>query len=142
MGGECTACKPSATAGPVHDPALKALCLFARVPKHVCDLLHISEPCVINPTSAGIMCERGCVHGVQRCSTSYVRLPADYPKLQSSHRPQDLGILWNDTWVSVTSGSEDYSFKVCNRTSAAPMLLTAHRLGYATCPSRFKWLAA
>ena len=49
---------------------------------------------------------------MQRCSTSYVRLPADYPKLVSSHRPQDLPIIWNDTWVSVTSGSEDYSFKV------------------------------
>ena len=50
--------------------------------------------------------------GLQRCTTSYVRLPGDYPKLPSSHRPVDLHIIWNDTWVSVTSGSEDYSFKV------------------------------
>ncbi len=49
---------------------------------------------------------------MQRCTTSYVRLPGDYPKLLSGHRPQDLQIIWNDTWVSVTSGSEDYSFKV------------------------------
>ena len=73
------------------------------------------------------MCEHGHVCAVQRCSTSYVRLPADYPKPLSSHRPQDLGILWNDTWVSVTSGSEDYSFKVCNCASAAlRVIVTCH----------------
>ena len=48
----------------------------------------------------------------QRCSPSYVLLPANYPKLKASGRTP-LGLaLFNDDWVSVTSGSEDYSFKV------------------------------
>ena len=65
------------------------------------------HPCVLKSEGP----ERALL-AVQRCSTSYVRLPLDYPKLLSKHRPQDLHIIWNDTWVSVTSGSEDYSFKV------------------------------
>ena len=48
----------------------------------------------------------------QRCSPSYVLLPSNYPKLKASGRTP-LGLaLFNDEWVSVTSGSEDYSFKV------------------------------
>lgn len=48
----------------------------------------------------------------QRCSPSYVLLPPNYPKLKASGRTP-LGLaLFNDDWVSVTSGSEDYSFKV------------------------------
>lgn len=48
----------------------------------------------------------------QRCSPSYVLLPQNYPKLKASGRTP-LGLaLYNDDWVSVTSGSEDYSFKV------------------------------
>ena len=48
----------------------------------------------------------------QRCSPSYVLLPTNYPKLKASGRTP-LGLaLFNDEWVSVTSGSEDYSFKV------------------------------
>jgi paired amphipathic helix protein Sin3a len=55
---------------------------------------------------------------LQRCSTSYVRLPSNYPKMicgGRAHPPpglETLAALLNDTWVSVTSGSEDYSFKV------------------------------
>lgn len=41
-----------------------------------------------------------------------MRLPPDYPKLQCSHRTPLALSLVNDIWVSVTSGSEDYSFKV------------------------------
>ena len=48
----------------------------------------------------------------QRCTTSYVRLPPDYPRLQCSGRTPLGASLVNDVWVSVTSGSEDYSFKV------------------------------
>ncbi|PRW32936.1 SIN3 component of histone deacetylase complex isoform C [Chlorella sorokiniana] len=47
----------------------------------------------------------------QRCSPSYVLLPSNYPKLKASGRTP-LGLtIFNDDWVSVTSGSEDYSFK-------------------------------
>lgn len=49
---------------------------------------------------------------VQRDTKSYARLPAAYPRLKCSGR-DDLGrSVLNDEWVSVTTGSEDYSFKV------------------------------
>ena len=47
-----------------------------------------------------------------RCTTSYVQLPKDYPTFKCSGRTADLAVLLNDGCVSVTSGSEDYSFKV------------------------------
>lgn len=47
----------------------------------------------------------------ERCSTSYVKLPSNYPPMSCQGRtPQQAAVL-NDQWVSVTSGSEDYSFK-------------------------------
>jgi len=47
----------------------------------------------------------------QRCSTSYVQLPKNYPPMTCHARTPQLAALLNDQWVSVTSGSEDYSFK-------------------------------
>jgi len=47
----------------------------------------------------------------ERATPSYVRLPDNYPKLKTSGRPDWVQALINDEWVSVTSGSEDYSFK-------------------------------
>lgn len=56
----------------------------------------------------------------QRCSPSYVLLPPNYPKLKASGRTP-LGLaLYNDDWVSVTSGSEDYSFKVGGAAAGPP----------------------
>ncbi|EEC78333.1 hypothetical protein OsI_18074 [Oryza sativa Indica Group] len=47
----------------------------------------------------------------QRCTPSYRLLPKNYPMPPASCRT-DLGAsVLNDLWVSVTSGSEDYSFK-------------------------------
>ncbi|CAA6665487.1 unnamed protein product [Spirodela intermedia] len=47
----------------------------------------------------------------QRCTPSYRLLPKSYPIPKASNRT-DLGAsVLNDVWVSVTSGSEDYSFK-------------------------------
>ncbi|PKU86623.1 paired amphipathic helix protein Sin3-like 4 isoform X1 [Dendrobium catenatum] len=47
----------------------------------------------------------------QRCTPSYRLLPKNYPMPAASHRTE-LGVsVLNDVWVSVTSGSEDYSFK-------------------------------
>ncbi|KAJ4974388.1 hypothetical protein NE237_007562 [Protea cynaroides] len=47
----------------------------------------------------------------QRCSPSYRLLPKNYQMPAASQRT-DLGAqVLNDNWVSVTSGSEDYSFK-------------------------------
>lgn len=41
-----------------------------------------------------------------------MRLPDGYPRLTSSGRGAlEMSVL-NNEWVSVTSGSEDYSFKV------------------------------
>ncbi|MCL7022371.1 hypothetical protein MKW94_028700 [Papaver nudicaule] len=47
----------------------------------------------------------------QRCTPSYRLLPKNYP-IPSASQKTELGAqVLNDFWVSVTSGSEDYSFK-------------------------------
>ncbi|XP_022005412.1 paired amphipathic helix protein Sin3-like 2 isoform X1 [Helianthus annuus] len=47
----------------------------------------------------------------QRCTPSYRLLPDDYPIPAVSQRSELGTQVLNDLWVSVTSGSEDYSFK-------------------------------
>ncbi|KAK1440829.1 hypothetical protein QVD17_06661 [Tagetes erecta] len=47
----------------------------------------------------------------QRCTPSYRLLPDDYPIPSVSQRSELGTQVLNDLWVSVTSGSEDYSFK-------------------------------
>ncbi|KAK1352436.1 Paired amphipathic helix [Heracleum sosnowskyi] len=51
----------------------------------------------------------------QRCTTSYRLLPEDYPIPSASQRSELGAQVLNDNWVSVTSGSEDYSFKHMRR---------------------------
>ncbi|XP_047314701.1 paired amphipathic helix protein Sin3-like 2 isoform X2 [Impatiens glandulifera] len=51
----------------------------------------------------------------QRCTPSYRLLPDDYPIPITSHRTELGAQVLNDHWVSVTSGSEDYSFKHMRR---------------------------
>ncbi|XP_022774459.1 paired amphipathic helix protein Sin3-like 2 [Durio zibethinus] len=51
----------------------------------------------------------------QRCTPSYRLLPDDYPISSASQRSQLGAQVLNDHWVSVTSGSEDYSFKHMRR---------------------------
>ncbi|XP_024363995.1 paired amphipathic helix protein Sin3-like 4 isoform X2 [Physcomitrium patens] len=46
-----------------------------------------------------------------RCTPSYRLLPKHYPRPVSNHRTALGNSVLNDSWVSVTSGSEDYSFK-------------------------------
>ncbi|AEE33637.1 unnamed protein product [Arabidopsis thaliana] len=46
-----------------------------------------------------------------QCTPSYRRLPDDYPIQIPSYRNSLGEKVLNDHWVSVTSGSEDYSFK-------------------------------
>ncbi|GLT33331.1 hypothetical protein SLA2020_079300 [Shorea laevis] len=50
-----------------------------------------------------------------RCTPSYRLLPDDYPILSASQRSELGAQVLNDHWVSVTSGSEDYSFKHMRR---------------------------
>jgi len=47
----------------------------------------------------------------ERCTTSYRLLPKTYPKAICTHRSDLEFSVLNDHWVSVTTGSEDYSFK-------------------------------
>ncbi|CAN6477714.1 unnamed protein product [Victoria cruziana] len=47
----------------------------------------------------------------QRCTPSYRLLPKHYQLPPASHRTELGSSVLNDVWVSVTSGSEDYSFK-------------------------------
>ncbi|XP_017235252.1 paired amphipathic helix protein Sin3-like 2 isoform X2 [Daucus carota subsp. sativus] len=51
----------------------------------------------------------------QRCTPSYRLLPEDYPIPSASQRSELGAQVLNDNWVSVTSGSEDYSFKHMRR---------------------------
>ncbi|PWA44006.1 SIN3-like 2 [Artemisia annua] len=51
----------------------------------------------------------------QRCTPSYRLLPDDYPIPTVSQRSELGSQVLNDLWVSVTSGSEDYSFKHMRR---------------------------
>lgn len=51
----------------------------------------------------------------QRCSPSYRLLPEDYTIPLASQRSELGAQVLNDNWVSVTSGSEDYSFKHMRR---------------------------
>ncbi|GAB4831786.1 hypothetical protein Ancab_005798 [Ancistrocladus abbreviatus] len=51
----------------------------------------------------------------QRCTPSYRLLPDDYPIPTASQRSEIGAQVLNDYWVSVTSGSEDYSFKHMRR---------------------------
>lgn len=47
----------------------------------------------------------------ERCTPSYRLLPKNYPIPSASQRTELGAEVLNDYWVSVTSGSEDYSFK-------------------------------
>ncbi|XP_039068905.1 paired amphipathic helix protein Sin3-like 4 isoform X2 [Hibiscus syriacus] len=47
----------------------------------------------------------------ERCTPSYRLLPKNYPIPSASQRTEVGSGVLNDHWVSVTSGSEDYSFK-------------------------------
>ncbi|KAL8528277.1 hypothetical protein ACS0TY_005906 [Phlomoides rotata] len=51
----------------------------------------------------------------ERCSPSYRLLPEDYPIPKARERTELGNQVLNDHWVSVTSGSEDYSFKHMRR---------------------------
>ncbi|CAL0321769.1 unnamed protein product [Lupinus luteus] len=51
----------------------------------------------------------------KRCTPSYRLLPSDYPFPTASQRSELGAQVLNDHWVSVTSGSEDYSFKHMRR---------------------------
>ncbi|XP_076936872.1 paired amphipathic helix protein Sin3-like 2 isoform X2 [Bidens hawaiensis] len=51
----------------------------------------------------------------QRCTPSYRLLPDDYPIPSVSQRSELGSEVLNEVWVSVTSGSEDYSFKHMRR---------------------------
>lgn len=51
------------------------------------------------------------LNSMEHCSTSYRRLPADYPPMTASGRTPMQQAVLNDFWVSVITGSEDYSFK-------------------------------
>ncbi|KAL6983585.1 hypothetical protein U1Q18_016969 [Sarracenia purpurea var. burkii] len=47
----------------------------------------------------------------EQCTPSYRLLPKNYPIPSASQRTEIGAEVLNDHWVSVTSGSEDYSFK-------------------------------
>ena len=53
-----------------------------------------------------------------RCTPSYRALPPGYPRLACTERSRVEAALLNDTWVSVPTGSEDFSFKIMRKVRA------------------------
>jgi histone deacetylase complex regulatory component SIN3 len=51
----------------------------------------------------------------QRCTPSYRCLPEGYPVLSCSERSKAEQAVLNDQWVSVPTGSEDFSFKISRK---------------------------
>ena len=51
----------------------------------------------------------------ERCGPSYRLLPKNFPKAPASARTPLCHEHLNDNWVSVTSGSEDFSFKAMRK---------------------------
>jgi paired amphipathic helix protein Sin3a len=51
----------------------------------------------------------------ERCGPSYRLLPKGFPKAPASTRNELHMSVLNDNWVSVTSGSEDFSFKAMRK---------------------------
>lgn len=51
----------------------------------------------------------------QRCTPSYRHLPQGYPRLACSERSRLEQEHLNDAWVSVPTGSEDFSFKIMRK---------------------------
>jgi len=53
--------------------------------------------------------------GCDRCTPSYRRLPHGFPKATCSERSRMEAEVLNDLWVSVPTGSEDFSFKITRK---------------------------
>lgn len=64
----------------------------------------------INFFKSHSMTEIAIEHGVE-VRGSYRRIPPDYPTLEYSGRSMHERRTLNDTWINVTRGTEDYSFK-------------------------------
>lgn len=50
-----------------------------------------------------------------KCTISYRHLPQGYPKLAVTERSRMEAEVLNDVWVSVPTGSEDFSFKIMRK---------------------------
>jgi paired amphipathic helix protein Sin3a len=50
-----------------------------------------------------------------RCTPSYRALPTGYPKLSCSERSKSEAAALNDVWISIPTGSEDFSFKIMRK---------------------------
>jgi len=59
--------------------------------------------------------ELNAIAGQNKRMFSYLQLPEDFPPIISTGREDQLRKHINDIWVSVASGSEDFSFKVTRK---------------------------
>lgn len=64
---------------------------------------------LLKPLSETVMSE------TERLTPSYVKIPSGYPKLHCSGKTALGEVVLNDMLVNVTSGSEDYSFKLMRK---------------------------
>ena len=122
-----TACNPSAAAALSQTLLWKLSASLQGYPSTSVISRHISEACMISPAAlAGcvnmgmcVLCRDAAPHTCACRLITPSRFPATGRRTWASSG--------TDTWVSVTSGSEDYSFKVCNCASAALMVIvTCH----------------
>lgn len=85
------------------------------IPRPYRDMSRIRQPpnqkdkYLLKPLSEIVMTE------TERCTPSYVKIPSSYPKLQCSGKTALGESVLNDLLVNVTSGSEDYSFKLMRK---------------------------
>ena len=69
-----------------------------------------------------------------RCTPSYRALPEGYPKLACTERARWEAAECNDTWVSVPTGSEDFSFKIMRKNVYEDALFRCVRVPRAAPP--------
>ncbi|KAJ7974484.1 Paired amphipathic helix SIN3-like protein [Quillaja saponaria] len=96
--------------------------LLGKYPDLMSEFNDFLERCEnIDGFLAGVMSKKSLssdeldLSNCQRCTPSYRLLPKDYPIPSASQRSELGAQVLNDHWVSVTSGSEDYSFKHMRR---------------------------
>lgn len=81
---------------------------------------YVKSPVACPHKGANRGANRGCptdqtTCSIPPCPRSYVKYPAGLPKLVCSGRDALCDEVLNDTWVSIVSGSEDYSFKLMRK---------------------------
>jgi hypothetical protein len=104
--------KPISEVAAEYNPDDRCTPSYVRVPACTClycYCFHVRRDKMLSKPISEVAAE---YNPDDRCTPSYVRVPASYPKVKSSGKTAIGEEVLNDSWVSIISGSEDYSFKV------------------------------